>query len=47
MIDGEVGFVGGLNIADRYMDGVAEIGVWRDTHLRVVGEVVTSLQVIF
>ncbi len=47
VIDGEVGFVGGLNIADRYMDGVAEIGVWRDTHLRVVGEVVTSLQVIF
>ena len=29
VIDGEVGFVGGLNIADRYMDGVAEIGVWR------------------
>ncbi len=47
VIDGEVGFVGGLNIADRYMDGVAEIGVWRDTHLRGVGEVVTSLQVIF
>lgn len=47
VIDGEVGFVGGLNIADRYMDGVAEIGVWRDTHLRMVGEVVTSLQVIF
>lgn len=47
VIDGEVGFVGGLNIADRYMDGVAEIGVWRDTHLRVAGEVVTSLQVIF
>ena len=47
VIDGEVGFVGGLNIADRYMDGVAEIGGWRDTHLRVVGEVVTSLQVIF
>lgn len=47
VIDGEVGFVGGLNIADRYMDGVPEIGIWRDTHLQVAGEVVTSLQVIF
>lgn len=47
VIDGEVGFVGGLNIADRYMDGVAGIGEWRDTHLKVEGEAVTSLQVIF
>lgn len=47
VIDGEVGFVGGLNFADRYVDGVPEIGVWRDTHLKVQGEAVTSLQVIF
>lgn len=47
VIDGEVGFVGGLNIADRYMDGVAGIGEWRDTHLKVEGEAVTSLQVVF
>ncbi len=47
VIDGEVGFVGGLNFADRYVDGVPKIGVWRDTHLKVQGEAVTSLQVIF
>ena len=47
VVDGCVGFVGGLNIADRYMDGVPGIGVWRDTHLKVQGEAVTSLQVIF
>lgn len=47
VIDGVVGFVGGLNIADRYVDGVPGIGVWRDTHLKVMGEAVTSLQVIF
>lgn len=47
VIDGEIGFVGGLNIADRYVDGVPGIGIWRDTHLKVIGEVVTSLQVIF
>ena len=37
VVDGEVGFVGGLNIADRYMDGVPGIGIWRDTHLKVTG----------
>ncbi len=47
VIDGKVGFVGGLNIADRYMDGVPGIGEWRDTHLKVLGEAVTSLQVVF
>lgn len=47
IIDGEVGFVGGLNFADRYVDGVPGIGIWRDTHLKVEGEVVTSLQVVF
>ena len=44
VVDGEVGFVGGLNIADRYVDGVPGIGAWRDTHLRVEGEVVLSLR---
>lgn len=47
VVDGEIGFVGGLNFADRYLDGVPGIGIWRDTHLRVEGEAVTSLQVIF
>lgn len=47
VIDGEVGFVGGLNFADRYVDGLPDIGVWRDTHLQVEGEAVSSLQVIF
>lgn len=47
VVDGCVGFVGGLNIADRYEDGLSGIGVWRDTHLKVEGEAVTSLQVVF
>lgn len=47
VIDGQVGFVGGLNIADRYADGLPGVGIWRDTHLQVTGEAVTSLQVIF
>jgi cardiolipin synthase A/B len=47
VIDGNVGFVGGLNIADRYLKGVADIGIWRDVHLRLEGEAVSSLQVVF
>lgn len=47
VIDGEVGFVGGLNIADRYINGNSEIGSWRDTHLRIKGEAASALQVVF
>ncbi|GHV63989.1 cardiolipin synthase [Bacteroidia bacterium] len=47
VIDGEVAFVGGLNFADRYLHGVPKIGAWRDTHLRVKGEAVASLQIVF
>lgn len=47
VIDGKVGFVGGINIADRYIDGVPEIGTWRDTHLCLRGGAVRSLQRIF
>ncbi len=47
VIDGRVGFVGGLNIAERYITGNSELGSWRDTHLRIEGEAVGSLQVIF
>jgi cardiolipin synthase A/B len=47
VIDGKVGFVGGINIADRYKYGNREIPFWRDTHLRIEGEAVSSLQVVF
>ena len=47
VIDGRVGFVGGLNIADRYLYGNKKIGPWRDTHLKIEGEAVNSLQVVF
>ena len=47
VIDGKIGFVGGLNIADRYISGSEELGPWRDTHLRIKGEAVYSLQSVF
>jgi cardiolipin synthase len=46
VIDGRVGFVGGMNLADRYMNGVSW-GVWRDTHLRIEGKAVHGLQMAF
>lgn len=44
--DGKSGFLGGVNIADRYYYGTPE-GDWHDTHIRVEGESVLSLQSIF
>lgn len=46
IIDGKVGYTGGMNIADRYVDGVRG-GIWRDTQIRIVGESVAMLQTVF
>lgn len=46
VIDGRVGYFGGMNIADRYLYG-SELGPWRDTHFRVEGNIVAGLQNIF
>ncbi|MDU1904543.1 MAG: cardiolipin synthase [Dysgonomonas sp.] len=46
VIDGEVGFMGGMNIADRYIKGVKH-GVWRDSHFKVEGKGVHGLQTSF
>ena len=35
VIDGKVGYVGGMNIAERYVTGDKKWIAWRDTHLRV------------
>ena len=46
VIDGRVGFIGGMNIANRYVDGPGW-GVWRDTHFKVEGKGVYGLQSAF
>ena len=46
VVDGRVGFVGGFNVADRYVKGV-EWGVWRDVMLEVRGNGVHGLQTSF
>jgi cardiolipin synthase len=47
VVDGMKGFVGGLNIADKYLHGLHDIGKWRDTHLLIQGEAVASLNSVF
>ena len=46
IIDGKVGFVGGMNIAERYIRGF-DWGIWRDTHVRISGKAVYGLQTSF
>ncbi len=43
VVDGLVGYTGGFNIADRYLDGL-KWGTWRDTHIRLEGSAVLGLQ---
>lgn len=46
IIDGHIGYMGGMNVADRYIKGV-KWGVWRDTHFRITGKGVQGLQTAF
>lgn len=46
VIDGKVGYVGGMNIGDRYYYGDS-LGQWRDTHFRITGPAVSLLQSTF
>ncbi|MBQ5751178.1 MAG: cardiolipin synthase [Bacteroidaceae bacterium] len=46
VIDGQVGYIGGMNVADRYVDGDKDLS-WRDTHMRVAGPAVHGLQMSF
>ena len=44
VVDGRVGFVGGLNVMDEYVAGTRPDTPWRDTHLQVEGPVVHDLE---
>lgn len=46
VIDGVTGYIGGMNIADRYIDG-GKFDLWRDVHIRVTGPAVISLEKAF
>ncbi len=43
VIDGRIGYIGGMNVADRYVERSADGRCWRDTHLRLEGPVIKSM----
>lgn len=47
VIDGHVGFTGGINVGREYLGLDATLGYWRDTHLRIDGPAVIALQRAF
>ncbi|WP_433750873.1 cardiolipin synthase [Falsibacillus pallidus] len=47
VIDGKVGFVGGLNVGIEYLGEDPDFGFWRDTHMMLEGEAVHTLHTVF
>lgn len=47
VIDGKIGYTGGMNIGDEYKGESPKMGFWRDTHMRMHGDSVYYLQMAF
>ena len=47
VIDGNIAYTGGMNVADYYIKGTEQVGAWRDMHCRIEGGAVNELQLIF
>lgn len=47
LVDDEVAFLGGLNIAIEYLGEHPKLGQWRDTHLQIRGPAVEAVQLVF
>lgn len=47
VVDGVVGFMGGVNIADEYINRINRFGHWKDTAVRLEGDAVYSLTAMF
>ena len=47
VVDGRVGYTGGINLADEYINRRERFGYWKDTAVRLEGEAVTSLAALF
>ena len=47
VIDGKVGFTGGINIADEYINKIVKYGHWKDTGVKIEGEAVANLTKLF
>ena len=47
VIDGSIAYIGGMNVADYYINGTKVVGEWHDMHCRIEGDEVNTLQKIF
>ncbi len=47
VIDGRIGYTGGMNIGQEHLDGGRDFDGWRDTHVRIEGEGAAVLQAVF
>lgn len=47
VIDGEIGYTGGMNVGQEYIDGGDRFATWRDTHMRLTGQAVAALENLF
>lgn len=47
VIDGKVGFTGGVNLADEYINEIVKFGHWKDTAIKIEGEAVKALSALF
>lgn len=47
VIDGQVAYTGGMNVAENYINGGRRFNEWRDTHIRIEGPAVSMLQAVF
>ena len=47
IVDGKIGFTGGLNVGDEYLGRSKKFPVWRDSHLKIEGKALYKLQAIF
>ncbi len=47
VIDGKVAYTGGFNVGNEYLGLKKRFGRWRDTHMRIMGSAVMSLQLRF
>ncbi|OXS75225.1 cardiolipin synthase [Lysinibacillus sp. KCTC 33748] len=47
IVDGAIGFTGGLNVGDEYLGRSKKFPIWRDSHLKIEGKALYKLQSIF